>query len=127
MNIPKNLMYTKSHEWIDMTGKTALVGITDYAQDSLGDIVYVNLPHVKDTFACGEVFADIESVKASSDIFSPVEGIVKRVNEMLEDAPEAINEDAYEAWLVEFSEVTNHDELLTADEYEAFLEEEAGA
>lgn len=125
MNTPKHLLYTKTHEWVDLSGKTAFVGITDYAQEMLGDIVYVNLPQANDTFACGEIFADIESVKTSSDIYSPVEGIVKKVNDALEDAPEAINEDAYDAWLVEFSEISNKDELLTSEEYEKFVEEEA--
>ncbi len=124
MNIPKDLRYYKSHEWVKMEGDTALVGITDFAQSELGDIVFINLPNVGDKVAKDEAFADVESVKAVSDIISPLSGTVDEVNEELADAPERINQDAYTAWIVRFSDLGDMDELLTAQEYEAFLKEE---
>lgn len=124
MNIPKDLRYYKSHEWVKMEGDTALVGITDFAQSELGDIVFINLPNVGDKVAKDEAFADVESVKAVSDIISPLSGTVDEVNEELADAPERINQDAYAAWIVRFSDLGDMDELLTAQEYEAFLKEE---
>ena len=124
MNIPKDQRYYKSHEWVKMEGDTALVGITDFAQSELGDIVFINLPNVGDKVAKDEAFADVESVKAVSDIISPLSGTVDEVNEELADAPERINQDAYAAWIVRFSDLGDMDELLTAQEYEAFLKEE---
>ena len=123
MNIPKDLRYTKSHEWIRQNpDSTAAIGLTDYAQDALGDLVFVNLPEAGDELTAGEAFADVESVKAVSDVYSPVDGKVLTVNETLLDAPEAINSAPYEAWLVRVTEITDREELLTADEYQAFVE-----
>lgn len=122
MNIPKDLKYTKSHEWIRQNpDSTAAIGLTDYAQDALGDLVFVNLPEAGDELTAGEAFADVESVKAVSDVYSPVDGKVLTVNETLLDAPEAINSAPYEAWLVTAGEITETEELLTPEEYEAFL------
>ncbi len=124
MNNPKELRYSKSHEWVKLDGATALVGITDFAQNELGDLVFINLPNVGDAVAKGEAFADVESVKAVSDIISPISGTVAEVNEELGDAPERINQDAYAAWIVRLSDLSDMDELLNAEEYEAFLKEE---
>lgn len=124
MNIPNELRYSKSHEWVKMEGDTALVGITDFAQNELGDLVFINLPNVGDVVAKDEAFADVESVKAVSDIISPVSGTVAEVNEELGDAPERINEDAYAAWIVRLSDLSDLDDLLSAQEYEAFIKEE---
>ena len=123
MNIPKNLKYTKSHEWILMNeDSTASIGLTDYAQDALGDLVFVNLPEPEDELTAGEAFADVESVKAVSDVYSPVDGKVLTVNEDLLDSPESINSDPYGAWLTTAGEITGTEEQLTPEEYEAFLE-----
>ncbi|MDD6255659.1 MAG: glycine cleavage system protein GcvH [Eubacteriales bacterium] len=124
MNHPSELKYTTSHEWIKEENGIVTVGITDFAQDSLGDIVFVNLPEEGDDVEVGESFADVESVKAVSDIFSPVTGKVAEVNEELADAPEKINEDPYAAWLIKVSDVTAYEELLSAEEYEKACEEE---
>ena len=124
MNNPKELRYSKSHEWVKLDGETALVGITDFAQNELGDLVFINLPNVGDAVAKGEAFADVESVKAVSDIISPISGTVAEVNEELGDAPERINQDAYAAWIVRMSDLSDMDELLNAEEYETFLKEE---
>ncbi|MDY2671175.1 MAG: glycine cleavage system protein GcvH [Anaerovoracaceae bacterium] len=124
MNHPSDLKYTASHEWIKEEGDVVVVGITDFAQDSLGDIVFVNLPEEGDEVEVGESFADVESVKAVSDIFSPVTGTVAEVNEELADAPEKINEDPYAAWLIKVNGVTAYDELLSSEDYEKACEEE---
>lgn len=125
MNIPSQLKYTRSHEWIKALENGCLqVGVTDYAQDSLGDLVFVNLPQAGDEVTRGESFADVESVKAVSDIYSPVTGKVRAVNEMLMDSPEAINEDPYGSWLVELEPGSDQEELLDAAAYEAFCAEE---
>lgn len=125
MKTPENLQYVKTHEWVEMgNDKTARIGLTDFAQDALGELVFVNLPEVGDALTAGETFADVESVKAVSDVYSPVSGVVKAVNSALEDAPEAINEDPYAAWLVEVEEITGQEEMLSASEYVAFCEEE---
>lgn len=124
MNHPSELKYTTSHEWIKEENGIVTVGITDFAQDSLGDIVFVNLPEEGDDVEVGESFADVESVKAVSDIFSPVTGKVAEVNEELADAPEKINEDPYAAWLIKVSDVTAYEELLSAEKYEKACEEE---
>lgn len=114
----KEYKFTKSHEWIKFEDdKTAHIGISDYAQKQLGDLVFVNLPEVGDEIVAGEEFADVESVKAVSSIYSPVTGRVIAVNEELLDHPELINSDAYEGWLVEVGEITDHTELLTEEEY----------
>lgn len=125
MNTPSELLYTKSHEWVKMLdGGKAKVGITDFAQDALGDLVFVNLPCEGDATVAGEVFADVESVKAVSDIFCPVTGTVEEVNNDIVDAPELINNDAYAAWFAVIGDVSDKTELLTAAEYEAFCAEE---
>ena len=124
-SIPAELRYTKSHEWVREEDGVFTVGLTDFAQDSLGDIVYVNLPAEGDAVTAGESFADVESVKAVSDIYSPVTGTVAEVNEELLDAPELINESAYDAWFIKVEGVTEHVEMMNAEEYEAFVESEA--
>ena len=125
MNTPDHLRYTKSHEWILFAGDgTAKVGLTDHAQDALGDLVFVNLPQVGDALTCGEALGDVESVKAVSDVYSPVSGTVKAVNEDLLDAPEAINADPYGAWLVEVEDITDQEELLDAAAYIAHCAQE---
>lgn len=125
MNTPDHLRYTKSHEWVLFADDgTAKVGLTDHAQDALGDLVFVNLPQVGDALTCGEALGDVESVKAVSDVYSPVSGTVKAVNEDLLDAPEAINADPYGAWLVEVEDITDQEELLDAAAYEAHCAQE---
>ena len=120
--LKEELKYSKSHEWIALDGDTAVVGLTDYAQSELGDLVFVNLPEVGDTVEAGEVFGDVESVKAVSDVYSPVTGEVTEINEELLDSPELINDDAYEAWFIKVKDVSATEELLTAEEYKAFVE-----
>ncbi len=118
----KQLKYTKSHEWVlDNGDGTVTVGLTDYAQQELGDLVFVNLPAVDDAVTAGEAFGDVESVKAVSDVFSPVSGVVSEVNEELLDSPQLINETPYDAWMIKVSEVGDTEELLSAAEYEAFI------
>lgn len=108
MNFPNDLMYTKSHEWIKMQEDgTALVGLSDYAQDALGDLVFVNLPEAGDEVSAGEPFADVESVKAVSDVYSPLTGVVDAINDNLLDTPEAINEAPYDAWFIKVSDITD--------------------
>ena len=125
MNTPDHLRYTKSHEWILFADDgIAKVGLTDHAQEALGDLVFVNLPQVGDELTCGEALGDVESVKAVSDVYSPVSGTVKAVNEDLLDAPEAINADPYGAWLVEVEDITDQEELLDAAAYEAHCAQE---
>ncbi len=125
MNTPDHLRYTKSHEWVLFADDgTAKVGLTDHAQDALGDLVFVNLPQVGDALTCGEALGDVESVKAVSDVYSPVTGTVKAVNEDLLDTPEAINADPYGAWLVEVEDITDQEELLDAAAYEAHCAQE---
>lgn len=125
MNTPQNLKYSKSHEWLEiLPDGAARIGITDFAQSQLGDIVFVNLPAPGDQVTAGERLADVESVKAVSDIFSPVSGSVREVNEALSDAPEAINQNPYDAWLAVVEDVGETEELLDAAAYAAFCEEE---
>lgn len=121
-NYPKNLKYTESHEWVKKEGDVYLVGISDYAQDALGDIVFVNLPEVDDEVFVQESFADVESVKAVSDVYSPVTGIVCEVNEELLDNPALINEDCYNNWLIKVSDVSETDDFLDAGSYKEFCE-----
>ena len=123
--IPAELSYTTTHEWVSIEGDTYTIGLTDYAPNALGDLVFVNLPQEGDEVVNGEAFADVESVKAVSDVYSPVTGTVVQVNEELLDAPEAINEDPYNAWLVRVDEVSEVGDLLDADAYEAHCEQEA--
>ena len=124
MNYPVELKYTKDHEWLKMEGDIAVVGITDFAQDALGDVVFINLPEVGDTVTAGESFGDVESVKAVSDVNSPVTGVVLEINEELIDSPELLNEDPYGAWIIKVENVTGEEDLLTAAAYEAFCAEE---
>lgn len=124
MNVPKELLYTRSHEWVSLEGETARVGLTDFAQSQLGDLVFINLPEVGDALTAGEVFADVESVKAVSDIYSPITGEVAAVNEELLDAPQLVNESPYGAWLVEVGDLGDREELLDADAYEEFCAQE---
>ena len=125
MNFPTDLKYSNSHEWVKMEGDAAVIGISDFAQDALGDVVFVNLPSVGDTVTAGESFGDIESVKAVSDLVSPVSGEIVEVNEALADAPEAFNSDPYGSWIIKVSGITETEELLDAAAYEAFCAEEA--
>ena len=124
MNVPEELQYTRSHEWVRTEGDTATIGITDHAQDELGDIVFVELPETGATFDAGNSFGTVESVKAVSDLYAPVGGEVVEVNEALSESPEKINEDPYgEGWIVKI-QVSGEADLLSASDYEQFLEEE---
>lgn len=124
--VPTDRKYTKDHEWVLISGNTAKIGITDHAQNAMGDIVFVDVPAVGDSFSAGESFAVVESVKAASEIYTQVSGKVVEVNEALDGEPELINKDPYGAFLavIEFSFV-NEDALLTAQQYEALLAAEA--
>lgn len=127
MNIPNDLYYTENHEWISIEGKEAVVGITEHAQEELGDIVFVELPSVEEELDQFEEFGVIESVKAVSDVFMPISGVVVEVNEDLMDEPEKINEDPFNSgWLikVEIKDKSELDELMDSTEYETFSEEE---
>lgn len=124
MLYPADLKYSKTHEWVDMVSGVATVGISDFAQDALGDVVFVNLPAVGDEVTAGESFGDVESVKAVSDLICPVTGIVCAVNEELDDAPENLNKDPYGAWIIKVKDITGEEELLDAAAYEAFCAEE---
>jgi glycine cleavage system H protein len=124
LSVPEELQYTRSHEWVRTEGDTATIGITDHAQDELGDIVFVELPEEGATFEAGDSFGNVESVKAVSDLYTPVGGEVVGVNEALSDSPEKINEDPYgEGWIVKIR-VSGEGDLLSASDYEQFLEEE---
>ena len=120
MNYPNDLKYSKSHEWIKTEDGLTLVGISDFAQDALGDVVFINLPGEGDQVTAGEAFGDVESVKAVSDIICPVTGVVEEVNEDLADAPESLNSDPYGSWIIKVKEVSATEELLDAAAYEAF-------
>lgn len=125
MKTPENLLYTKTHEWVKFEADgSAFVGLTYHAQESLGDLVFVNLPAVGDSVEKEKSFADVESVKAVSDVFSPFKGTVAEINEALADAPEKINVDCYGAWLIKVSGITAKEELLSAAQYEAFVASE---
>src|SRR5487761_1676905 len=128
MAYPTNYRYTREHEWIALTGTIGTVGITDYAQNSLGDIVYVDAPKVGDTVTANATFGSVESVKAVSDLYSPVSGTVTAVNEELNSAPEKINAAAHQAWIikVKLSKPSEADALLSAADYEKFTSEETG-
>jgi glycine cleavage system H protein len=128
MAYPADYRYTKEHEWIKVDGNVGTIGITDYAQNSLGDIVFVDLPKVGDAVEASKSFGSVESVKAVSDLFAPVSGKVTAINEELKDAPEKINSDANTTWLlkVELSDAKQVDGLLTAADYEKFTSEETG-
>jgi len=126
MAYPAGYRYTKEHEWISVAGASGTVGITDYAQSSLGDIVFVDLPKVGDRLEAGKIFGSVESVKAVSDLFSPVSGTVTAVNEKLKNAPEWINADANSTWMLklDLAKPAELDALLSAAQYEAFIAEE---
>lgn len=124
MLYPADLKYSKTHEWVDVVSGFATVGISDFAQDALGDVVFVNLPAVGDEVVAGESFGDVESVKAVSDLICPVTGVVCAVNEELDDAPENLNKDPYGAWIIKVKDITDEEELLDAAAYEAFCAEE---
>jgi glycine cleavage system H protein len=128
MAYPAGYRYTKEHEWIEVDGAIGTVGITDYAQSSLGDIVFVELPKVGDSVEAGKIFGSVESVKAVSDLFSPVSGTVSAINEDLATAPEKINSDANTTWImkIELSDAAQIETLLTAADYETFISEETG-
>ena len=126
MNTPNDLRYARSHEWVrDVDAETVEIGLTDFAQDSMGDLVFVELPEVGDPVTCGESFSNVESVKAVSDVYSPVTGEVLEINEELLDNPALINESPYEAWLVRVGKITKTEELLNAEAYDAACQEEA--
>ena len=120
MNFPAELKYSQSHEWIREEDGVTVIGISDFAQDALGDVVFINLPQEGDECTAGEAFGDVESVKAVSDLVSPVSGTVCAVNEDLLDAPEMLNQDPYGAWIIKVENVTDSEDLLDADAYEAF-------
>lgn len=124
-NIPAELKYTKDHVWVKVEGDTAKMGITDFAQDQLGDVLFVDLPEEDSEVVAGEVFTEVESSKTNSEVPSPITGSVVAVNEALDDEPEAINEDPYAAWIVEvkLNDTAELDDLLSATDYEAGLEE----
>lgn len=127
MGKPEDLKFLKSHEWVRVEGKTAYVGISDYAQEELGDIVFVELPEVGDEFEAGEEVTNVESVKAASPIYAPVSGKITKVNEELEDTPELVNQKPYDAFIyaLEMSDASELDDLLSYSDYQKFLEEEA--
>jgi len=124
MNNPTNLKYSKSHEWVKYEDGVAIVGISDFAQHALGDVVFVGLPAEGDAVVAGDSFGDVESVKAVSDLISPVTGTICAVNDELDASPELLNEDPYAAWIIKVEGVTGEEELLDAAAYEASCAEE---
>ena len=127
-NIPEDLHYSKDHEWVRVEGATGTIGITDHAQHSLGDVVYVEVPKVGDKFSAHEAFGSVESVKAVSELFSPVGGEVTEVNETLNDEPEKVNSDPYgSAWMIKvrINELGEVDKLMNAAEYEDYVKAQA--
>jgi len=125
LSVPEELQYTRSHEWVRTEGDTATIGITDHAQDELGDIVFIELPEQGATLEAGDSFGTLESVKAVSDLYAPVGGEVIEVNEALDSSPEKINEDPYgEGWIAKLRVSDGGADLLSASDYEQFLEEE---
>jgi glycine cleavage system H protein len=126
MAYPKDYRYTKEHEWIQVKGSTGLVGITDHAQEALGDIVFVELPKLGAQLSAGGSFGTVESVKAVSELYSPASGKVTEINESLNQSPENINKDANSAWMIklELSDPKQADALMSADDYEKFIAEE---
>jgi glycine cleavage system H protein len=128
MAYPETYKYAKSHEWLLLDGETATIGITDYAQSSLGDIVFVELPKIGQEIEVGSTFGSVESVKAVSDLYSPVTGTVTEINEALNDAPDTLNSDANATWIIKLA-VKSADEagsLMSAEDYEKFVAEETG-
>ncbi len=128
MSYPEDYRYAKSHEWLQLEGENATIGITDYAQSSLGDIVFVELPKVGAEMTAGETFGSVESVKAVSDLYSPVSGTVTAINEALNDAPDTINTAANDTWIIKLkvTDASAADELLDAAAYDKFVAEETG-
>lgn len=127
MNVPKHLRYTEEHEWVKVEDNKVKIGITDFAQDELGDIVFVELPEVGDEVTKDEPFGSVESVKTVSELYAPVSGKVVAVNEELEDAPELVNESPYEkAWMIEVepSDISEVDTLLSPEDYEKHIQED---
>lgn len=126
MKTPKELYYAETHEWVRVEGDHATIGISDFAQDSLGEVVFVELPETDDQLSKDDEFATVESVKAASDIIAPVSGVIVEVNEALEDSPELLNEDPYENWIVkvELEDKSELEGLLDADAYEKIAKEE---
>lgn len=125
--IPENLQYSKDHEWLKVNGSTGRAGITEFAQNALGDIVYVELPRVGEKFEQGDPFGSVESVKSVNELFIPVSGEITEINEALADSPELVNEDPYnKGWMIAFklSDPSEVDSLLSASEYEDFLDEQ---
>ena len=124
MEVKKGLFYAETHEWVMFNPDgTALVGISDHAQDAMGDVAFVNLCDEGETFAAGDVIGDIESIKAVSDVYSPVGGTVTKVNDALLDSPELLNSAPYDSWLIELTDVVKNDSLMDAEAYEAFIAE----
>ncbi len=123
--IVENLFYTEDHEWIKVEGKTASIGITDFAQNSLGDIVFVELPDIDSEVEAGNTFGVVESIKSVSDLYTPISGKVVDKNSSVEETPESINQNAFESWLIkiELSDDTQLDSLMTAEKYKTFCEE----
>ena len=128
MAFPADYRYTKEHEWIKVDGNQATIGITDYAQNSLGDIVFVELPKVGDELTAGKTFGSVESVKAVSDLYAPATGKVVAINESLATAPEKINSDAHGSWMlrIQLKDAGEVNKLLSADDYDKFVKEEGG-
>lgn len=126
MKVLEDLLYTEDHEWIKVEGDEALIGLADYAQDALGDIVYVELPDEDEEFDKEETFAAVESVKAASDVYMPVAGKIVEANEDLMDDPSLLNQDPYENWIVkiEIADKSELDDLMTSEDYKKFLAEE---
>lgn len=122
MECPTDRQYTQTHEWALIDGPTALIGVTDYAQEQLGDIVFVNLPEPGDEVVSGEPFADVESVKAVSEMISPVSGVVTEINELLLDEPGTINKAVYDAWFIKVEPVSATGDIMDADAYRAHCE-----
>ncbi len=124
MNIMDNCYYTKNHEWVRVEGNEGWIGVSDYAQDAMGQIVYVELPEVDDSFGQEDAFSVVESVKAASDIYMPVSGTVTEANEALEDEPERINEDPYAHYIckIELEDSTELDNLMKSEEYRSYCE-----
>ncbi len=121
----KKILFTKTHEWVQFLDETTVrVGLTDYAQGELGDLVFINLPEAGDEVSVSESFADVESVKAVSNVYSPVTGTISEINEELLDHPELVNENPYEAWFAEIENVSEQEELLSEEEYEQLIHEE---
>ena len=122
MLYPASLQYSRDHEWLSQDGDVAVIGITDFAQHELGDVVFINLPEVGDEVTAGEAFGDVESVKAVSDVMSPVTGEVAEINELLADEPERMNQAPYDSWFIRVREITDRAALMDADAYQAFVE-----